>query len=141
VAGRSWPEGENSNMSGLLKTRTDLVLRGALDGLAARHRAFAQNMANVETPGFQPSDVPFEAELQKLRDELAANPAAVQSARPLALQEQPDDQGADRLDGNGVHPDRQIVRLAENTLTYEAVTQAVRLRGEMLRSAILEGRR
>ena len=28
-------------MDGLLLTRTDVVMRGALDGLAARHRAFA----------------------------------------------------------------------------------------------------
>jgi flagellar basal-body rod protein FlgB len=128
-------------MDGLLLTRTDVVVRGALDGLAARHRAFAHNMANVETPGFQPTDVPFEAELQKLRDELADNPAAIRSVSLSAPQEVPDDQGADRVDGNGVQPDQQVVRLAENTLTYEALAQAVKMRGEMLRSVISEGRR
>jgi flagellar basal-body rod protein FlgB len=128
-------------MSGLLVTRTGLLVKGALDGLAARHRAYAQNMANVETPGYRPTDVSFEAELRQLREELTANPAAVHRARVPIPQPVVDDQGADRLDGNGVHPDRQVVLLAENTLTYEAVTQAARLRGEMLRSAILEGRR
>jgi flagellar basal-body rod protein FlgB len=128
-------------MDGLLLTRTDVVVRGALDGLAARHRAFAHNMANVETPGFQPTDVPFEAELQKLRDDLAENPAAIRSVSRFEPQEVPDDQGADRVDGNGVQPDQQVVRLAENTLTYEALAQAVKMRGEMLRSVISVGKR
>jgi flagellar basal-body rod protein FlgB len=128
-------------MTGLFLTKTDVVARGALDGLAARHRAFAQNMANVETPGFQPTDVPFEAELQKLRDELVEQPSEINRLPLPTLEEVPDDQGADRVDGNGVQPDRQVVRLAENTLTYEALAQAVRMRGELLRSVISEGRK
>jgi flagellar basal-body rod protein FlgB len=128
-------------MAGLFATRTDVVVRGALDGLAARHRAYANNMANVETPGFQPSDVPFEGELRKLRDEMAGSPVSIQQARAPELVEMPDDQGAERLDGNGVQPDRQVVKLAENTLTYEALTQATKMRGELLRSVITEGRR
>jgi hypothetical protein len=32
------------------------------------------------------------------------------------------------------------MRLTENTMTYEAVAQAARLRGELLKSAIKEGR-
>lgn len=128
-------------MAGLFLTRTDLVVRGALDGLAARHRAYANNMANVETPGFQPSDVPFENELRRLRDEIDGSPATIQRRRAPDLVEVPDNQGAERLDGNGVQPDRQVVKLAENTLTYEALTQAVKMRGELLRSVITEGRR
>jgi flagellar basal-body rod protein FlgB len=128
-------------MAGLFLTRTDVVARGALDGLAARHRAYANNMANVETPGFQPSDVPFENQLRNLRDEIADSPARIQHRRTLDLAEIPDNQGAERLDGNGVQPDRQVVKLAENTLTYEALTQAVKMRGELLRSVITEGRR
>jgi flagellar basal-body rod protein FlgB len=128
-------------MTGLFLTRTDVVARAALDGLAARHRAFAENMANVETPGFQPTDVPFETELKKLRDQLAEDPAAITQAPLPTLEQVTDDQGADRVDGNGVQPDRQVVRLAENTLTYEALAQAVRMRGELLRSVISEGRK
>jgi flagellar basal-body rod protein FlgB len=128
-------------MAGLFLTRTDVVVRGALDGLAARHRAYANNMANVETPGFQPSDVPFENQLRNLRDEIADSPARIQQRRTLDLAETPDNQGAERLDGNGVQPDRQVVKLAENTLTYEALKQSVKMRGELLRSVITEGRR
>lgn len=48
-------------MSSIFQTPTDVVTRGALDGLAARHRAYVNNIANVDTPGFTPGDVPFEA--------------------------------------------------------------------------------
>ena len=128
-------------MAGLFLTRTVVVVRGALDGLAARHRAYANNMANVETPGFQPSDVPFETELRAVRDEIAESPMRIQRVRTPDLTEMPDNQGAERLDGNGVQPDRQVVKLAENTLTYEALTQATKMRGELLRAVITEGRR
>ena len=128
-------------MAGLFLTRTDVVIRGGLDGLAARHRAYANNIANVETPGFQPSEVPFETELRRLRDEIADQPARIQSRRAPRPVEVQDNQGAERLDGNGVQPDRQVVKLAENTLTYEALSQATRMRGELLRSVITEGRR
>ena len=41
-------------MAGIFESRTDIVLRGGLDGLAARHRAYANNIANIETPGSMP---------------------------------------------------------------------------------------
>lgn len=128
-------------MRTLFLTRTDVVISGALDGLAARHRAFANNLANVETPGFQPSDVPFEAQLRQIRDQLREEPLSLGRTPHLALDSAPDSQDADRLDANGVQADQQVVRLAENTLTYEALVQATRMREELLRSVVTEGRR
>jgi flagellar basal-body rod protein FlgB len=128
-------------MSSLFQTRTTVVVKGALDGLAARHRVFLHNIANVETPGFQPSDVPFEVELRKVRDDLAQHPSAQGDTPRPKMAAVLEDQDASRVDGNGVQADYQMVRLAENTLTYEALTQAARLRGELLRSVITEGKR
>lgn len=127
-------------MAGLFLNRTDVVIQGALDGLAARHRVYANNIANVETPGFQPSEVPFEAQLRRLRDQMADNPAMVGSPQILALDPVPDSQAADRVDGNGVQADRQVTLLAESTLTYEALAQAARLREGLLRSVVTEGK-
>jgi flagellar basal-body rod protein FlgB len=125
----------------LFQVRTDVVVRGALDGLAARHRVYANNLANIETPGFQPGEVPFEAELRRVRDDLANHPVKVGGAAQPALQVVPDDQNAQRADGNGVQVDLQAIRLAENTLSYEALTQAAKMRGELLRTVLTEGRR
>ena len=77
-------------MAGLFLTKTDVVISGALDGLAARHRVYANNIANLETPGFQPSEVPFETQLRRMRDEMAANPASPSAAHILALDPVPE---------------------------------------------------
>lgn len=124
----------------MFETRTGVVSRGALDGLASRHRAFANNLANLETPGFQPGDVPFEAHLRQLREAIAENPSTPMDAPPRAFEVVPDDQMANREDQNGVQADRQIVRMEENTLTYEALAQAIRLRSGLMRNVLTEGR-
>ncbi len=127
-------------MAGLFVTRTDVVVAGALDGLAARHRAYADNIANIETPGFQPRDVPFETELRNLRDRMMQNPSTVARTAALPVDPVPMDQGANRVDGNGVQADLQVTRLAESTLTYEALTQAAKMRESVLRSVVTEGK-
>lgn len=127
-------------MPGLLETRTDLVVRGGLDGLAARHRAYADNIANIETPGYQPRDVPFEAQLRRLRDQMRENPSTVAHTASVPVDPVPIDQGANRVDGNGVQADLQVTQLAESTLTYEALAQAERMREAIRRNAITEGK-
>ena len=123
-------------MAGLFLNRTDVVVRGALDGLAARHRVYANNIANLETPGFQPSEVPFEAQLRQIRDQMASDPSQAGRTASLSLAPVADDQGADRVDGNGVQADLQVTKLAESTLTYEALAQAVKMRGALLRMVV-----
>lgn len=129
-------------MDPLFQTKTGAVVRGALDGLAARHRVYANNIANLETPGFQPSDLPFEEQLRAIRDELSGGgPQALSSAPPLSLEPQVEKSATLRPDGNGVDIDREVVRLAENSMGYEAVAQAARMRGEILRTALTEGKK
>jgi flagellar basal-body rod protein FlgB len=127
-------------MDRLFGTPTDAVTRGALDGLAARHRVFANNIANVDTPGFQPSDVPFEAQLRQVRDEMELSPTLARRLSPTTPEPVVIDQGAERIDGNGVQIDQQVAAMADNTLTYEALAQAAKLRNNLLRTAITEGR-
>lgn len=126
---------------GLFQLRTDVVVRGALDGLTARHRVYANNLANIETPGFQPSEISFEEELRKVRDDLARQPSQVGRVGAPAPTLVPDNQNARRADGNGVQADLQAIRLTQNTLSYEALTTAARLRGELLREVVTDGRK
>ena len=39
------------------------ILSKAMDGLSVRHQVIADNIANVDTPGFKAGDVRFEEEL------------------------------------------------------------------------------
>jgi flagellar basal-body rod protein FlgB len=127
-------------MADLFVTKTDVLISGALDGLAARHRVYANNIANIETPGFQPSEVPFETQLRRLRDEMSQSPSSVRQSHILALDPVPDNQEADRVDGNGVQADRQVTQLAASTMTYEVLTQAARMREAIFRSVVTDGR-
>jgi flagellar basal-body rod protein FlgB len=128
-------------MSSMFLTRTDAVLRGALDGLAERHRVYANNLANLETPGFEPGEVNFEAQLRQIRDSMASGPVRGGQTPRLEMKVVPRDQDAHRVDGNGVQADEQVMRLVENTLTYEALAQAARMQGELRRSVITEGQK
>lgn len=126
----------------MFETRTDLVVRGGLNGLAARHRVFVNNVANAETPGFKPSDVSFQDQLRQVRDRLLENPLAdATSAEADAQEIVPSAQTSDRGDENGVSIDKQVMLLEENRLTYEALAMATKLRGDILKSAILESPR
>ena len=127
----------------MFETRTDVVVRGGLNGLAARHRVFVNNIANAETPGFQPSDVSFQDQLRAFRDRLRDGPLSAGGAGGdgSELSIVASEQTKNRADENGVSIDKQVMLLEENRLTYEALAMAAKLRGDILKSAILESPR
>lgn len=50
----------------LISTRTIELATLGLDGLSARHKAIASNIANADTPGYKRIDVTFEDQLNKI---------------------------------------------------------------------------
>lgn len=131
----------------------DLALRSALDGTVLRHRAIAENLANVDTPGYKRLEVEFATALK------AAVSAAEQPREPLVRTDErhfPGGGGGSlgaqpavfrvgettgRADGNNVDPDAELTKLAENTLLYNALTQVLGRRLAMQRFVLSEGRR
>src|ERR1700760_5006538 len=75
---------------------TQITLMRAISGATLRNTVLANNIANADTPGFEPSDVDFHA---KLADALAAGPEAPENVTFSAEQLST---GAQRADGNGV---------------------------------------
>src|ERR1700749_3294515 len=108
-------EGGNSPMSILDTTQTTLMR--AISGATLRSTVLANNIANADTPGFEPSDVDFHA---KLADALTEGPEA--PAHVASEAEQPNT-GAQRADGNGVDSEAEAAKLAENGLEPQALTQ------------------
>ncbi len=109
---------------------TQLILNRAISGATARNAVLANNVANVDTPGFQPSDVDFHAALRGAiaggREALAAvqfEPAAG-PARAL------------RADGNGVDPEAESAKLAENGLELNALVEVAGARVQIVRTAM-----
>lgn len=121
---------------------TQTVLRGALDAATARQRAIANNLANVETPGYRRQEVDFEARMRAALDAPALGPTQrrreVSEARASARE---DNATPDRENGNNVDPEREMSELAQNTIRYHATLQAMEIKGAMVRAAIYEGRR
>jgi flagellar basal-body rod protein FlgB len=109
---------------------TQIALMRAISGATLRNTVLANNIANADTPGFQPSDVNFHAALS---DALGQGPEAVEAVSFAAEQLHP---GAVRADGNGVDSDAEAAKLAENGLEVEALEQVAGSRLQIMRAAM-----
>lgn len=113
----------------------------ALQASATRHGALANNIANVDTPGFIRSDVRFERALgAALRRARRASARASGELLSLPLDPQRDLSLPARADGNNVDIDREMVALAKNALRHQAAGEMLGARIRMLRTAIHGGR-
>lgn len=126
----------------LLSDVTSRALATALQGMAARQSALADNIANIDTPGFIRSDVEFEEALAAALDQAQRAPlAASRRIAALPIRARRDHSLRPRADGNNVDVDREMAALARNALTYQATSQLLGTRIRMLRTAIRQGRR
>jgi flagellar basal-body rod protein FlgB len=111
------------------------MLRQAAVFSTRRHELLAQNIANADTPGWEARDVAFANELS-LAQQVRALPASALGAPDLDLRliERPDSVVAP--DGNSVDIDRQMTRVAQNTLYHSAVLQLLNSQFRALKTAI-----
>lgn len=117
-----------------------IVIGKTLDATAARQKSIANNIANVETPGYKRSYVSFEEELRSVlsRKDRREIQKAFSELVPVRRN---DVFSPARPDGNNVNIDAEIADLAKTGLKHRAA--AVLLEGKiaMLRAAITEGKR
>jgi flagellar basal-body rod protein FlgB len=109
---------------------TQLSLEKAIEGAAARQQAIAQNLANVDTPGYQRVDVDFH---QTLANAMASGPDGLKGA---TFSPQRDASATVRADGSTVDPDVESANQARNGLEYEALVQISKARIDILQSAM-----
>jgi flagellar basal-body rod protein FlgB len=110
---------------------TQLGLEAAIRASGARHQAIAQNIANVNTPGYRRVTVNFEGALQ----------AAMHSGSPSKLEQlaprpEVDNAAPVRPDGNSVDIDTETAAQAANGLQYEALVTVMRARIDIIESAM-----
>ncbi len=106
------------------------VLDRAADASALRNEVIANNIANVDTPGFKREDVSFEKELDRaLRhnkyetmDSKVAN-IRTDELRPRVYTDI--DGFSYRYDENSVDMDAEATYLAENQLKYEGLMNSL----------------
>ncbi len=107
---------------------TQQLLEAAMRGSWQRQTALTNNIANADTPGYQPQEVNFESELEG---------AMSTGEAPEALQFQTETRAAEAgPNGSGVSIDEESAKLAENGLDYQALTQVMGARNNIMKSAI-----
>lgn len=114
------------------------VLLGlALDAAQLRQQAIAQNIANVNTPGFRPLSVRFEEQMAAQRATLAqggsVNLASLGGFQPSLI--------ASADPNETVALDDQVAQLAGNTLHHQVLLRALNKHFALLGLAISEGKK
>ena len=107
-----------------------VALERAIQGSALRQQALAENIANVNTPGYKRQDVDFHSALQ------AAMPMGSDAVAATPFATAVDDSAPMRPDGNSVDIDTESANLAQNALEYEALAQVLRVREDIIQIAM-----
>ena len=110
------------------------VLKSALDGLMSRQRAIADNIANIQTPGFLARRVDFESKLQQ-----AVSDGDTGEARAAGNVTVSRSLEGTREDGNNVNLDDETVLAYQTNLRYQTTVQAMNAKFQMLRTAMGKG--
>jgi flagellar basal-body rod protein FlgB len=104
------------------------VLHGALNGISTRQNVIADNIANVDTPGFRARAVDFESSLQSAisRGEVDGDSLRI-TTTPTATPV-----GAN---GNNVDLRKETMAAMQSTFQYQIVTRSVSDRLQLVSTA------
>lgn len=133
-------------VQGLFGTTVDLLGK-SLDMRAKRQALIASNLANVETPGYAPTDLSFEKQLKGALQQKSGTPAVT---HPRHIQLKGGGAPLERVQGevvelssasagpdaNGVELEAEMGKMAENQIMYNASIQLLGKKFEGLKQAI-----
>lgn len=114
------------------------LLEKMLDVSATKHKVIANNIANINTPGYKKMEVSFAEQLEKVIKDTSANKFDV--FQPKIVVSKEDTNVATRNDGNNVDMDKEVSALMKNTLSYNVYTQLLAKKMELVKSAIENSR-
>ncbi len=128
------------------------MLEKTMELRSRRNSMIAANVANRETPGYRAQDLVFEKELETALHSDKPGPLKVSDPRHfdgVKRQEIENVKGSQinsfnpspRMDGNTVDLDKEMAKLAENQLMYQAAVRSVNWKIRLLKAAIMEGGR
>lgn len=110
----------------MLESVSATALSSALDGLALRQRAIAENIANVNTPDYHAKRVRFE---DALRAAVADGSGAVRPGMERSLE-------PTRLNGNNVNLDTETLSNVDTVLRFQFASQALNGQATSITKAI-----
>ncbi len=118
---------ENSAEGEVVLDPTMQAIQTSLDGLAARQRIIAQNLANSETPGYLAQTVSFEDSLRsamETREPARTGISTGQTSDPTLP------------NGNNVNVDAETIGLVDTGLRYQLATQSMNNQFQILRTSL-----
>jgi flagellar basal-body rod protein FlgB len=127
-----WPLeciGRGGGLAMQVTTPLSSALTRYLDLTTEQMKVTAENMANVDTPGYKTKGFDFEQEF--LRQMTSPDTTAPATAQPQQV-----DGLVSRPDGNNVSMDREGVQLAKAQLQFKAGVQLLKNEYSMVMSAI-----
>jgi flagellar basal-body rod protein FlgB len=104
------------------------VLHGALNGISFRQNVIADNIANVDTPGFRATSVDFESSLKRA---IASGDVRSDS---VAFTATPTDTPVG-ANGNNVDLRKETMAAMQSTFQYQIVSRSVNDRLALVRTA------
>ena len=129
---------------------TMVMLEKLLDFQSQRHNMLSTNVAHVDTPGYKGYDLRFSDELKKAvgtkgtiplkRTNEQHLPSEANKLKGLKGRLVLCNDAIHRRDGNTVDLDKEMAKLAENSLYYNTTAQIVSKKMNLLRTAITEVR-
>lgn len=99
------------------------LIKNGLSAADLRSRTIANNIANINTPGYKRKYVSFEETLDNISEE-------------AKIEVKEDDSISVRTDGNNVDLENEKVNQAANTLMYNSLVEITNIKLEMAKSAI-----
>ena len=103
------------------------AIQADLDGLSARQRIIAQNLANADTPGYLAGRVDFESSLQNAIDN--GDPQDTQITTSTSLD-------PTNVNGNNVNVDDENVSLIDTGLRYQLATEMMNNKFRLITDAL-----
>lgn len=130
-----------AGIDGLFEAGNLPLLKRALSAYALRHRAVADNIANVATEGYRAQKVEFESVLQEQEaapvPAMRTHPAHMPSGGGRSEEPRITDLGEFFDNGiNDVNVEREEMALAQNQLMYRMATRLLTQKYQGLRAAI-----
>jgi len=137
------------NFMNLFNDTLSTVLVRQMDACTLRQQVIANNIANVNTPGFKKSEVNFQQQLQQALGEsdfamrttsarhIAPGQSGLQNLEPEVVQV---GDTAMKSSKNNVDIDEEMVDLAANTLLYRLATRVRSDRANIMSYVIKGGR-
>ena len=123
----------------MLFGKTEQALEAATHYSGLRHKVVANNIANVDTPGYKAVDISFK---EQLGDVIRAQEKGfgASSLREPTLSFIPDlNSRRPSIDGNTVNIDQQLTMLSQNAIYHNACVQLLNSKFRILKTALSPG--